>query len=387
MMRIPSTAHGGSSEPDGDVQSSGEALEQDLALVADGQGWTMAEASAYYRSAEIIGALAERIYNERRDVYVGSAVSTEPEGPPTLYIKGPADDFIHRLVADAEIEIVLADGQPFSFDELEQRNQRVHEALKALGFRDIASGFDITARGHIHAGVTAIAGLPDDPRLLTELIADDLRDDVTVSISEKDLVTDFDAFGGYWVRVSGTNACTSGWSVRNAAGTTGVTTAAHCSGINEINHAGHGVHSLSFVAQHNGAWGDVEWHTSTQAEPARFVADETGVIRNVTAVEHIANLAVNEFVCQFGRSSFQRDCNLRVQVVSQTCTNSGVTTNRLVMMNGLTGAPGDSGGGWSFDNRAYGSEKGRCAPNFVNNEVWSAAHYYPNALGVSVRTQ
>ena len=38
----------------------------------------------------------------------------------------------------------------------------------------------------------------------------------------------------------------------------------------------------------------------------------------------------------------------------------------------------DSGGGWSYDYRAYGSQKGWCG----NKDAWSVADLYDEALGV-----
>lgn len=195
---------------------------------------------------------------------------------------------------------------------------------------------------------------------------------------------DFQTFGGMWVRDDGVNECTSGWSViRIATGTPGVTTAGHCTGINQIDHPGHGIHARVYQAEHRGQWGDIEWGTTAEAEPDDFYSDAS-TIRDVNAIEALANIAVNESVCVYGRSSNDRDCDLDVQDVSQACTNDGVFNDRLVMMDGVTSIGGDSGGGWSFGNRAFGSVKGLCAPNFLNRETWSVADLYDEALGVRV---
>jgi len=63
-----------------------------------------------------------------------------------------------------------------------------------------------------------------------------------------------------------------------------VTTAGHCDGINQIVQPGGGVWALNFVGEHCGQWGDVEWSTSNQIEPAQFYSDANN-IRIVTAVE------------------------------------------------------------------------------------------------------
>lgn len=108
-------------------------------------------------------------------------------------------------------------------------------------------------------------------------------------------------------------------------------------------------------------------------------------IRDVAAVEPRANIVVNESVCFYGRSSNQRDCSLRVQDVSQSRTNNGVFNDRLVLMKGAGVAiGGDSGGGFSFGNTAFGSMKGFCQPNFPTRIAWSVADLYDEAIGVRV---
>ena len=365
-------------------QSPDEALAHDLALVAEAKGWTLAEAAADHLAADRIGEVAEAVARERPDIYVGAALAEEPGGAPRLYVKGPADAYVLDLVAASDIEIVVADNQPFSFDELEARKLRVHRALEAAGFRYIAPSVNVTGRGVVPAGVTVERGLPRRVADIVPLLPAGLRGSVQLTVHDQPNVHDEAAFGGMWVRDDGVNECTSGWSVRNLnTGALGVSTAGHCAGINQINHPGHGVHNLNFQSQHRGQWGDVEWHTSPQPEPDDFYAD-AATIRDVAAVEARGNITVGESVCQYGRSSNDRDCSLDVQDVSQACTNSGVFNNRLVLMNGDTAIGGDSGGGWSFGNTAYGGHKGNCNPDFPNRDAWSVAALFDEAIGVRV---
>lgn len=180
-----------STDPEaGSPQSDADALAQDLGLVAESRDWTTEQASTQHRAAEAIGQIAEQVFATRPEVFVGSALSDDPDGAPTLYIKGPADEFVRDLVASAEVPVILADHQPYSFDELEERKLQVHHALVALGFRNVATGFDITNEGQIEAAVTREAGLPDtDAELLLALPAE-LRASVTITVSDEPGVTD-----------------------------------------------------------------------------------------------------------------------------------------------------------------------------------------------------
>lgn len=364
--------------------STDEALATDLELVAKAKGWTLDDAAAHHRMAAVLGRIAEQVATHRPDSFVGSALPEDPRGVATLYVKGPADEFIVDLVGASGIAIDIADHQPFSFDELELRKLRVHHALEARGYRYVSSSVNISGGGLIPSAVTIEPGLPTTADEILTSLPPELRASVRLTISDKPVVTDYTSFGGMWVRSNAGNQCTSGWSVKHANGATGITTAGHCTNaINQINHPGQGLHALTFQAEHRGQWGDIEWYQSNVAEVDDFYA-QANEIRDVTNVEARANIAVGEFVCQYGRASDDRDCSLAVQDVSQACTNSGVFNDRLVMMNGITAIKGDSGGGWSFGGFAYGSSKGGCLPDFLNNDTWSVADLYDEALGVSV---
>ncbi len=278
--------------------------------------------------------------------------------------------------------IEIVDNQPYSFAELEKRKLGVHQALARAGFEDIVTSFDFRKAGRIDAAVNSKAGLPNTRSAVRQVLPVALRDSVDLRIQDEPVGIDFFAFGGMAVNDGGTFECTAGWSVQTFWGTTGVTTAGHCNGIDGINHPGVGNHSMTHQGQHRGAWGDIEWKTTTATESARFYASASS-IRNVTAVEPIWGISVGESVCSYGRSSNSRDCSFDVQSTSVSCTVNGVFNDRLVQMNGNSSIPGDSGGGWSWGNRAYGSVKGICG----GRAVWSVADYYDEALGVFVRTQ
>jgi len=235
--------------------------------------------------------------------------------------------------------------------------------------------------------VTVEPGLPRTVADIVALLPADLRNSVQLTVHDQPNVRPEEAFGGMWVRDDGDYQCTSGWSVRNLdTGTYGVSTAGHCRYINEIEHIGDGVHALSFQRQHRGQYGDVEWHTSSEYEPDDFYAD-ADTIRDVIGIEQRANITEGESVCQYGRSSNDRDCSLTVHDVSHACTDAsdGITAHHLVVMDGDTAIGGDSGGGWSLGGTAFGGHYGNCNPDFPNRDAWSVASLFDQAIGVKVR--
>lgn len=176
--------------PIGVLQSSEDAAAEDAALVAEARGWTLEEVAIYLRASEVMDGIAEQLTAERPDVFIGGALAEEPDGAPTIYIKGPAGDFVLGLVATAEIEIKIVDHQPYSLQELDERQTQVTLALRALGFQNFAVGSDIQARGKIIAEVTRQDGLPDDPDEILAGLPDDLRDSVELTVSDDPVVVD-----------------------------------------------------------------------------------------------------------------------------------------------------------------------------------------------------
>ena len=137
--------------------------------------------------------------------------------------------------------------------------------------------------------------------------------------------------------------------------------------------------------EHKGQWGDVEWHKIGEFEPDGFYV--TGIPRDVTAIENVANISINEIVCAASLFSVppNENCSRRVAASSWSCTNQGITYHRLVLMDGEATIPGDSGGPWFIATRAYGSTKGTCETGPLNQDMFSVADLYQEALGVQVK--
>lgn len=363
------------------VQDSAEAVEQDISLIALGRGVSQEEARDRYASGQTLGDVATHAASEWPDQFVGSSVSPSDGGGPTVYIKGLPDPRLLVVAVEAGVRVV--GDQPYSFNELEDRKIVVHRALEALGYKFATTSFDIVDGRWIDAHVAGTPHLTESEILAG--IPEELRRDVRLTMSdEASGWQDLQAFGGMRLRANGSPVCTSGWSVRNVStGETGVTGAGHCNGVDEIRHPGHGLHALSYRRQHRGEWGDIEWYAGSVFEPDDFYAD-AATIRDVAGVEPRSSISVGESVCFYGRSSNDRDCSLQVYRPSVACTISGVYNDRLVMMDGRgVAAGGDSGGGFSFGEIAYGSVKGFCDP--TGWLTFSVADLYDEALNVRVR--
>jgi streptogrisin C len=378
-------ASGGDDEPSAEhlVTTSEEALAEDFALVAEERGTSVDEVESQYAEAEALGDVAVIAAERWPDQFVGSDVSGQDDDGPTLYIAGtPAPELLEIAQANG---VLVAGDQPFSFDELEERKLLVHHALEELGYKYVTTSFDVGKGGWIDA---AVGGPPYmNPREILGALPPEVRDSVGLTASDHtEGWSDQEAYGGMRLRDNGTGVCTSGWAVvHNNSGNTGITGAGHCSGVNEVNHLGDGIHSLVFRDEHRGQWGDVEWYTSPAGEPPRFYFG-AGDVRVVQSVEPRAGLSQNEPVCVFSRNENERDCSLEIDDVSISCTNSGVFNDRLVQMDGTAiTSGGDSGASFFFGTRAFGSNKGTCGS--PARQAFSVADLFDEALNVRVRQQ
>lgn len=376
------TAQDDTPEPVDGYQSPEEALRDDLALIAASNGWTFEEAEAQHRVAEGIGAIASRIAPERLDVFVGTALSEIPGGTPTLYLKGEADPFVLDVVKESGLEVIVADDQPYSFLELQDRNERLNRELIGLGYGDLSSGFDI-ADGTITAELAAVPGLPTDPAQIMEGLSEEFQRGVHVAVFDDLGNTAEDAYGGMEAYTGPAFGCTTGWTVVNQNGVTGVSTAGHCDGINQAWSPASGFIELSLQKQHRGYWGDFEWHTTPgQTDVAEFYA-HPNIRRDTLSVERWWEFSKGESICVFGRSTNERRCGVEVKNLWWACTFDGHYTRSLIRMNGDVTTFGDSGGGWSGLNRAYGSHVGKCSWK----SVFSRADDFGPGIGVIVLTQ
>ena len=201
-----------------------EARATDLRLIAEAHGWSLNQATSHVSAAEVVGTVAVEVSKARPEAFVGSALSDTPGGAPTLYIKGPSDKYVNDLVARSGIIILVADNQPCSWSELEERKLQVVRGLEARGFRYIAAGADIKSRRRIIAAVAPEPGLPSTAAEAMAAVPSELRADVSLTVTERSAFQDTNSsFGGMMVTKSGANDATSGWTVGKAIGSTFLT--------------------------------------------------------------------------------------------------------------------------------------------------------------------
>lgn len=163
----------------------GAALRADLEDAAISNGWSLVQAEIRYCSSEAVGRIAAVVAREYPGQFVGSVVADDPLAPPSLLLKGVAPPRVHELIARESVRIILVQGQPYSYAELEERKSRVHQALLAMGFAEVSTAIAIDRQGAIPAAVLRTPGLPDNVPAIVAALPADLRDSVELEIYDE----------------------------------------------------------------------------------------------------------------------------------------------------------------------------------------------------------
>ncbi|MBL4689511.1 MAG: hypothetical protein JKY37_33290 [Nannocystaceae bacterium] len=269
-----------------------------------------------------------------------------------------------------------------SSDDQARRAEFVVLALVEAGYPNSSAGFDpvanqIRVRVHVPNAAAVDAQQLQLDDLLTwtekklaeshdlsgrskELSPRDLR--LATTVSPDSLLELEHSYGGAVLRDDGVFECTSGWAVEGPDGD-GIITAAHCIGLNQYDPPGSAsAYSISWRDQTLGLNGDVEYHTTSHIEQPRFYAS-AGVLRYTTSIRSTATM-VGQSVCVYGRASNVRTCDHTVLLVNETVgiqhpDGSFTVTGSLAEATNASTQFGDSGGGWSYGTRAFGTHVGQ----------------------------
>lgn len=139
---------------------------------------------------------------------------------------------------------------------------------------------------------------------------------------------------------------------------------------------------MTFKAQHDGAWGDIQWHTTTHPEyPEFYVSPSTR--RTVQTLRPAGSFFPGQLYCGFGRATNGNAC-ADVQYGEFNCGSKGRQV--IMSVDGQVGAlgNGDSGGPWYISNTAAGIFMGWCTFGGIAHLSFTKMDYSDDALGVTV---
>jgi hypothetical protein len=382
LLVVPPMASAYAEDPEPEAKAIGRAaaLRVDAAIIAADHGWGEKATGKHLRNQEAFAEVVAEVEQRFPGKFAGSVFAARPGGTSHVYFKGAVPAAAETTAEDSGLKVELTGGRPYSANELQQRSVEAVQFYADLGYEQVSSA--VLANGLIGVGVTG-------EKKPGSRLPEHLRDGIRVRFVEDDVVVNEHTYGGARVRNTTTGStCTSGFTVASlTTGTTGATTAAHCSGMNEYrqpNTAPAIDYGFTFQTQHEGLLGDVEWHTGDgHVEEAEYYASPSD-LREVNAVD--GWISVNESVCVYSRVQGTRNCDQVYSTLVNSFTSGGLVSSLVATDNDNTVA-GDSGGPWSYSTTATGGHRGDQWIWFGTRNVFSRASLFPLAIGVAVLVQ
>ncbi len=285
------------------------------------------------------------------------------------------------------VSVEVRTNMNYTEGELNKAIQAIHfSVFNATEVSDAATSFDIST-GTIRTSVVLNSTASDlvlnalranATNDLTNATGSGIANSISTSVVRSELQTlggtetDTEHLGGESI------GCTTGFGTKTTGLVRGISTAGHCG--NKLFDDGI---SLTFKAEHEGTYGDFQWHTGTGTHTDDFYAgSDSGNEEDRRDLAFVAAPTVGQTLCRNGTISY-KDC----QKVRKLNVCSGQHCN-LVQMEQHLSASGDSGGPVYLNYTAYGIHRGWMYDPFwpFKREVFSRADLIDEALGISIAT-
>lgn len=341
----------------------------DMEMYAKEQGVDLAEARHRFALQDIAGDLEAKLVENESETFAGLWLEHSPAFRVVVQFTEANKDISAYVIPElAEVVEVRTAKVALSVLEADQ--------LAAMAAADKAG---IPAESEINVQANAVELYVVDRSRLDSAVAEGrLQLPPTVQVTTIEALSKADAtiYGGLPL-----STCTSGYTVRNAGGTRGVTTAAHCG--NSQSYAGI---VLTFQAQQYTGSYDIQWHRApghTFTNLIRWWSD--GSTRRITATQHRNNQTIGGYVCKYGKTTHYTCGYISSKTYAPSYVPSVSAT--FIRVNNTAGYPdlssgGDSGGPWFLNNVAYGTHSG--SPGSDPNDAIYMAINYVSGLGVTV---
>lgn len=163
----------------------------------------------------------------------------------------------------------------------------------------------------------------------------------------------------------GINECTTGFPVTKGS-LRGVLTAGHCPD-RAGKPSGSSV-TLTFRGQHEGASGDIQWHSTTDSLSNHIRVSRSGHTRAITSYGAAVN---GTSVCNYGKTRSTFSCTT-IRNANHAFYSGSKYLSNMVQTNGSFTNFGDSGGPWFAGNSARGIHFGKSGGFSTYTKITSA---------------
>lgn len=329
--RLPSDA--AVPTPDGEARSEAvvDALQQDAAAYAATFGVSAQEGARRLQLQEAVDALNARLTAEQGATFAGLSIEHAPSFHVVARFTRKGEETIRPYLSPELAQVVRVEPARFTLQQLERRLEASYHRVRENGI-PAAGAVDVRANRaevHVLAGRSAAA---------RAVLATGEAAVVEVAHLPKE---EINMYGG--LNVSG---CTSGFTVRNSAGTRGISTAGHCGNSQSL-----GGYALTLRGEAYSGSYDIQWHNASGHTYPNTIKVGGGT-RAITATRSRTSQTVGSQVCKQGMTTGYT-CGTIATIsycASGACTWVQVSGNGTNLSEG-----GDSGGPWFSGNTAYGS--------------------------------
>lgn len=335
-----------------------DAVAEDARALAASLGIGEAEAARRLRLQETIGELNARLTEEQARTFAGLTIEHEPDFHVVARFTRGGEETIRPYLPPELAGIVRVERARFTLQQLERRLEAGYARVRAAGI-EAAGAVDLRANRaevHVQRGRSAAArGLVAEDAGTAVVEVDHLpREEITM-------------YGGLPI-----STCTTGFTVRNSAGTRGVSTSGHCG--NSQSYSGY---ALTFMGQaYTGSY-DIQWHRRTGDSYTNTIRVGSGT-RSITGTRGRTSQTVGSSVCKQGKTTGYT-CGT-ISTISY-CASGACTWVRVAGGSVNLSEGGDSGGPWFSGNTAYGSH----TYGIGNDSAYMPVNYF-SGISVTIAT-
>lgn len=319
---------------------------EDAQWYAEDQGILPGEAARRMKLMESADDLTAKLFANERETFAGIWIQHQPEFRIETRFTHDGEQTIRPYVEGGSLE-GLVDVLPASatYEELEVAEARARYLVDGLGI-PAESGIDET-ENLAYINVTDLTSLEAALKTANVPLPEEVK---LVEVNEL-LAPSANIYGGVALR-----GCTNGLSVVHSSGSTGVTTAGHCSNAQSFR-----AEPLNFQTEGFAGPYDIQWHKTPFVEQP-WVRDSDG-IRVIHAAKGRLEYPEDRIACHFGQGGdaaeytcgYIRNRSYRPPSASY---NNPTATFVLVESGGDLEDRGDSGGPWLIGNTALGIHSG-----------------------------
>ena len=329
--RLPSDADLPFEASEASAENAAAGSQNDAAFYADKFGVSLHEAGRQLQLQEAVDALNARLTEEQGATFAGLSIEHAPEFHVVARFTRKGEETIAPYLSPALAEVVRVEPARFTLQQLERRLEASYNRVRGAGIPS-AGQVDVRAnRAEVHvlrgraAAAKAVLGEGD------------------ASVIEVDNLPqeEIAMYGGLPI-----STCTTGFTVRNSAGTRGVSTAGHCGNSQTLSG-----YALTFRGEAYSGSYDVQWHNASGHTWPNTIKVSSGT-RSITATRSRTSQTVGSTVCKQGKTTGYT-CGT-ISTISY-CASGACTWVRVAGNGTNLSEGGDSGGPWFSGNTAYGS--------------------------------